>query len=268
MICPKNQKEYCPKGSSFDKIANLCQTIVQCRLTKRYKLQRIQLSSERDGDDEESIIEALVTPNYFSDPSCPTLIIMLGKGESRAGILSTKQLVLSGAEVGSAEYFLQHAYNAGMAVLLLDPNARGPQSGMTCLEISRTNLFEEDKEATSSHRPIYILAHSAAGGYLWAKAKEGDDGAMKHEKMWLCQFLQSSHCLYVRNTATHHLDTFAKSKDRKLGDEIAHDVHWKRRFGTIRTVWAGTTEHSRIFWEGRHLIWDFFESRLSSKKAM
>ena len=95
----------------------------------------------------------------------------------------------------------------------------------------------------------------------WAKPRKDKNGE-EHGDQALFDYLQSDRCLYLRNTATHHLDTFASSKDRELGDVIPHDVHWERRFGKILTVWAGTTEHSRICWEGRKIIWDFFESHL------
>jgi hypothetical protein len=285
MISPENQNQFVPKGSKFGAVSDVCQTIIQCRLVKQYHLQKIRTSS-----DDEPGIEAFATPNYFDDlQHCPILIIIPGKGDSRAGILSTKEIVLSGMETGSTEFFLERARCCGMAMILLDPNARGPRSGMTCLESSLTALFEDN--GNHDRRPLFVLAHSAAGGYFvrylllgqrrkvlqkkiqaicftdsthniqWAKPRRGDTGE-NHGDELLFDFLQSSRCLYIRNTVIHHLDTFASSKDRKLGEEIPHDVHWERRFGTVRTVWAGTTEHSRICWEGRHIIWEFLARHL------
>jgi hypothetical protein len=53
----------------------------------------------------------------------PTLIIMAGKGKSRAGILSVKHLLMSGMEVGSASYHIEQALSRNWNVVCLDPNA-------------------------------------------------------------------------------------------------------------------------------------------------
>ncbi|KAL3939266.1 MAG: hypothetical protein SGARI_001434, partial [Bacillariaceae sp.] len=188
MISPDNQAQFVPKGPTFQSVSSVCQTIVQCRLIKRYNLKRIQLCTE---DDDEPVIEALVTPNYFTDSHCPTLIIIPGKGDSRAGILSTRQMVLSGMEAGSTEFFLEQARGIGMAVVLLDPNARGPQSGMTCLELSLTKLFEKDDN--QQRRPLYILAHSAAGGYLVRYLLLGQCRSIMIENLRAICFTDSTH---------------------------------------------------------------------------
>lgn len=282
LIHGDNQKDFVPKGAKFKSVSPLCQQMVQRRLAHRYNLCSISFTN-----DMLPPINALATPFYFKDPSSPLLIIIPGKGDTRAGIMSTKQIVLSGMEEGSAEFFLQQAYQYhNMAVLLLDPNARGTQSGMTCIEQSLTAVFGQRvaDNVDSSRRKIFILAHSAAGGYLvrylllgecrlalrrnlcaicftdsthniqWASKEEYDP----QKETSLFQFLQSDRCLYIRNTSTHHMDTFANSKDRKLGETIPFDVHWQRRFGKIPTVWAGTTVHSLICWNARNVVWDFF----------
>ena len=123
-----------------------------------------------------------------------------------------------------------------MKVILVDPNARGWQVGMDTLERSMNALV---CPATSS--PIFVLAHSAGGGFLVRYLLTHPDMLphmvaiaftdSTHNVQWtkddevLFEFLQSASCLYVRNTATTHSDTFVQSEDRKLGDKIQpHDI--------------------------------------------
>jgi hypothetical protein len=287
-----NQNDYLPKGPKFNTVSKICQPLVQRQLIQRYSLGVLPVN---DPSDDVPPIHVLATPSYVTDPTAPFLMIIPGKGDSRAGILSTKQIVLLGMEVGSAEFYLQKAstQKANMAVLLLDPNARGPEAGMSCLEVTLTALFGTNQQTCGDGvdnkiRPLFILAHSAAGGYLVRylllgeyrralrdniraicftdsthniqRAKSEDPDTQQSTSLF--QFLQSDCCLYIRNTATHPMDTFANSKDRKLGDTIPHDVHWERRFGTIPTVWAGTTDHSLICWTSRRIIWDFFQRHI------
>jgi hypothetical protein len=149
---------------------------------------------------------------------------------------------------------------------------------MDTVERSLTHLFGSWKK----NAPLYVLAHSAAGGYLvrylllgparktllenicalvftdsthnlpWAR----EDPAVFH-------FLQSKCCLYIRNTKVHASDTFGNNKDRKLGEEFERDIWWRRRFGELRTVWAGTTEHSLICWVARNIVWGFLDDQHS-----
>ncbi|KAG7354370.1 hypothetical protein IV203_003726 [Nitzschia inconspicua] len=68
--------------------------------------------------DDQLPINCLASPSYFDDTSRPLLIIIPGKGALRAGILCTKQLVLSGMQVGSAAFLIQKATQYhNMAVL-------------------------------------------------------------------------------------------------------------------------------------------------------
>jgi hypothetical protein len=279
-INAENQKDYVPKGPKFDDVSLLCQKFIQENLIKRYKLQTITIPNDDDDDpiNYNKPLSVLVTPLLYEDTKSPILIIIPGKGESRAGILSVKQIVLSGLEVGSTEFYLHRASLSGISTILLDPNTYDTTKGLSCMTKSLSRLFQNSR---LHDRPILFLAHSAAGGYLVRYLLLGDRRHLlrsntraicftdsTHNIQWTKQdndlytFLQSDRCLYVRHTGTHHTETFAKSEDRRLGDEIPHEDHWKRRFGNIRTVWAGTTEHSLICWTARHIIWDFFESHL------
>ena len=43
------------------------------------------------------------------------------------------------------------------------------------------------------------------------------------------------------------------------GDECPKDRFWSHRFGEVRTVWAGTTEHSLSNWTAHKPIWEHFD---------
>lgn len=277
LINAENQKSFVPNGPVFETVSRLCQTIVQARLIQRYRLDVVDIAGRtKDGLPP---IRAWVSTDFEKRPA--TLLIVTGKGESRAGILSIQQMVLAGDTVGSTEYYVQRAlHEQHWGVVILDPNARGVYRGMECVEQSLSHLFR-----TGWKQPLHILAHSAAGGYLVRYLLLGDCRATlmdtiasivftdsTHNVVWckddlpLWHLLQSDSCLYVRNTATKPSDTFARSQDRKLGDTIPYDIWWQRRFGTIRTIWAGTTEHSLIFWTARNIVWDFFATAEVKRK--
>jgi pimeloyl-ACP methyl ester carboxylesterase len=162
-----------------------------------------------------------------------------------------------------------------MNVVLLDPNAWGADYGKDTIEISLNAILRMHSTTTTQ---FHILAHSAGGGYLvryllghYDRVKERCRKLVftdsTHNVQWakhnpdLYQFLQShSICLYVRNNSESTTDTFSKHKHSAAGEICKGDRFWKQRFGDIPTVWAGTTDHSRMCYEARTIIWDFLRS--------
>jgi hypothetical protein len=135
---------------------------------------------------------------------------------------------------------------------------------------------------------MYILSHSASGGHLvryfldkchtpyvrniraiaftdsthsiqWAKGT--------HQTNWY-DFLQSLRCIYFRCSSSTR-DTIAGDGDSKwylhpAGEDVQTDSFWRHRFGKIRTVWAGTNEHSQTNWFAQAKIWEHFDQFLFS----
>merc|ERR1711862_771251 len=85
-----------------------------------------------------------------------------GKGLSRAGIISVKELLENGLERGSVLYFLQKARERRWKAIFIDPNAKGVHNGMETIKKSIDILSLWGYFSKS----LYILAHSAAGGYI------------------------------------------------------------------------------------------------------
>mmetsp|Transcript_12055 Transcript_12055/g.28861 ORF Transcript_12055/g.28861 Transcript_12055/m.28861 type:complete len:440 (+) Transcript_12055:214-1533(+) len=316
MIAQDNVRKFRLHGKLFDDVVNCCQDIVQQELRDfyRYDVVTIPVSSQNSsvsGSDATPPIQAYVSPDLaetlskeesIKEPQHasilqekPILVIICGKGKSRAGVLSAKQLVVSGVESGSAVYHILQAEEQKMSVILLDPNAWGESRGMEVVNHSLTYLFGSGETSTDtriptasaglSKRPLYILAHSAAGGYLtrylsqgvaretllrqinrvvftdsthnlqWYKNKNNnDDDDDDRERLW--DYLQSSKCLYIRNNSAPR--TFGTHHGKQAGEKHEGDHWWHHRFGKIPTVWAGTPEHSLMCWTARHVIWKFF----------
>ncbi|CAJ1931085.1 unnamed protein product [Cylindrotheca closterium] len=308
MITKDNFRKFRLHGKLFDDVTDCCQEIVQQGLQDvyRYDVVTIPVSSQSSvsGGDATPPIQAFVSPDLAERLSIdedveprkastkeekPVLLIICGKGQSRAGVLSTKQLVLSGLESGSAVYHILQAEEQQMSVIILDPNAWGERRGMDVVNHSLTYFFGETttdtKEGTRisasarlSKCPLYIIAHSAAGGYLTRYLSQGvaretllrqinrvafTDSTHnlqwynKDQRLWV--YLQSSKCLYIRNNSAPR--PFGNHHAKKAGEKHEGDHWWHHRFGNIPTVWAGTPEHSLMCWTARHVIWDFFTEK-------
>lgn len=319
MITRENFRKFGLHGKLLERVSDCCQDIVQQELQDfyRYNVVKIPASSHKTAsaatasgsDATKPPIQAFVSPDLtaetlsqdqqsYSEPQHapmqekPILLMLCGKGESRAGVLSTKQLVLSGIESGSAVFHILQAQEEEMSVILLDPNAWGENRGMEVINHSLSHLFGGGEETAAavaertktgipaipglqSKRPLYVLAHSASGGYLTRYLSQGvaretllprirrivfTDST--HNLQWyksdpqLWKFLQSDKCLYIRNNSAPR--AFGNHHGKRGGERHEGDHWWHHRFGSIPTVWAGTPEHSLMCWTARHVIWKFF----------
>uniref|UniRef100_A0A7S4JLB9 Uncharacterized protein n=1 Tax=Odontella aurita TaxID=265563 RepID=A0A7S4JLB9_9STRA len=158
-----------------------------------------------------------------------------------------------------------------------------------------------DEAASHIPQPLYILSHSASGGVLvrclldddtpptipkqqrdqlllrtraiaftdsthniqWARRREQRGRA--NDKR-LSALLESPSCIYIRSNNVRSVDMNASSSDRdrrrKLcGMAAETDEWWIHRFGSIRTVWAGTDSHALVNWYAHNLIWDHFDAQ-------
>jgi len=185
-----------------------------------------------------------------------------------------------------------------MNCVVIDPNARGDRFGMDTFETSIRGLFEgqgvlKEEESDGDNNDegikreramraiipvegaIYVLAHSAAGGQLVRYLLDQQKDApllsrircitftdSTHSIQWLkhhphiSTLIQSSKALYVRSANRMRDDDWENASP---GDECPKDHFWSHRFGDIKTVWAGTTEHSLSNWTAHKLIWDHFD---------
>lgn len=291
MVTESNYKSLVLRGKRFDDVSGCCQDIVQKQIQENFDLQFVTI--ERPNGLDQRPIQALISSDLNSAGPAdavdnedrirkPVLLVIGGKGKSRAGVLSVKQLIVAGIEKGSALFHIIQAKDRGFSIIILDPNARGETKGYETIDRSFSFLFdvgikEKGSMLSFGKRKLHVLAHSAAGGFL---ARYLHNGSARqallqnisrlvftdstHNIQWMkdntsvCRFLQSTKCLYIRNTSENPSDTFSNHRNKKAGEEHEGNVWWHHRFGNIPTVWAGTPEHSLMCWVSRHIIWDFF----------
>lgn len=274
-ISQKNRKDFVPDGRKFDDISACCQEIAQELVQRDCELEWVTLSDvDAASAHYRAPVCALRSSNF--EPSRPTMLIVTGKGVSRAGILSARYILEHSIEVGSALFYIVQAKLRGCNVVLLDPNAWGADFGKDVVEISLNALNFENQ--------LFVLAHSAAGGYVVRYVMEHPQllrhiqalafTDSTHNVQWtknddrLYKFLQSQHCLYVRNNSEKSTDTFSSHKHKESGEVCNGDRFWKQRFGDIPTVWAGTTDHSLMCFAARNVIMDFFDARRALNESM
>ena len=229
-----------------------------------------------------------------------TFLIATGKGKVRAGVFSRHHLLTTGLEPSTALPLIYEAQSRGMNCVIIDPNARGDQVGMDTFEVSIRGLFEQQSDSTEEEKEeeydtdtsvaserrtiipantngsIYVLAHSAAGGQLVRYLLDKQTGPAllsrirciaftdsTHSVQWLkkhpdvSSLIQSSRALYVRSANKMRDDDWETVSP---GDECPRDHFWSHRFGKIKTVWAGTTEHSLSNFTAHKPIWDHVDS--------
>lgn len=231
------------------------------------------------------------------------LVAVTGKGQVGAGIFSRRHLMTTGIEVSTALPFIREAVKRDMEIVLLDPNAQGGRMSMKVVEKSLEGLFFRKQEhdqhnGDEDHSTgLYVLAHSMAGSqlvrFLHNKTttssfrKDQLNGAItansaagfsflkqikavaftdsNHNINWtkdnppVTDLLVGPSSLYIKSHRVH--------EDAKILGQAHHDCHyWKRRFGDIKTIWAGTNEHALTNFAARKYIWDHFDDFLDEEE--
>ncbi|KAK1736228.1 FAM172 family protein [Skeletonema marinoi] len=175
-------------------------------------------------------------------------------------------------------------------LFVADDDASNNVSDESTKPMSRQQSVNSLSTSTQSS-PIYILAHSAGGGQLVRHLRE--DSTLlpsikaiaftdsSHNVQWcksqptLMEFLQQKNCVYVRSNDVRSSQSCVKvssrGKDIQCGDErcscitqasgklVNTDNFWEHRFGKIKTIWAGSPDHSLSNYAGRFAIFDHFD---------
>jgi len=239
--------------------------------------------------------------NQSTNVEQPTLVVCTGRGKVRAGIFSRQHLICGGMELSTAIPMLQEASLRRHHVLVMDPNVHGESLGFVTFQKTLNYYGEQMLLRNSSPSPLYMLSHSASGGHFaryllddqpspqyflsnlqsvaftdsthsvqWAappKQKKGQSTTIPWEphKQALYNFLQSRQCVYFRVGARASRDGVVSSGDWHMhpaGSPAPTDEYWKHRFGTIKTLWAGTNEHSLTNWYPHSQIYGHFDDCL------
>jgi hypothetical protein len=290
MITNENRKEFIADGDMYDVVARICQEHAQEVMIREGNLEWVLVCEA--GNNPEPI-RALVSKSLSQDESnldkMPTLLIATGKGKVRAGVFSRQHLILSGMECSTAVPIIREAQKRNMNVVMLDPNVHGDRLGMITFEKSMARLFrrwEEDETCSSAEPPLanrdlFVLSHSQSGAQLARYLLEKSQSYLPHIRavaftdsthniQWarankdLHRLLESDNCIYFRGSKE---SSNALAPLETLGQEIDTDSFWQHRFGRIRTLCAGTTEHSLTNWFARYHIWDHFDTFLHNKSS-
>jgi len=331
MITSNNSRIYIP-DCLFAEVTRCCQDIAQEILLSEGGLERLVVRGEGDeirtvalvstkGREDETLSsddgeETLDTCSLSEDGSTrsgdmahgnrsrPTLLVVSGRGHSRAGIFSRRQLLVSGIEAATALNTVKEGRKRGWNVVLMDHYSQPPPHSafhnetMDSFESSLEAIFGNNHEQGSpsqysssassstfdcSQGPLYILAHSASGGKLVVSLLEGKARQYLLPRIGGIVFTDSTHniqwcsgvqrvwdlleskCLYVRSNEVRSSPWQDGDETRQAGEEVNVDTFWEHRFGAIKTVWAGTADHSLMNVTSADVIWRFFDEAHSKK---
>lgn len=296
LITQDNRKLYIADGAMYEEVTRLAQECAQEAMQREGNLEWVTVC---DDPAHSQPVRALVHEDHHraskdkedTADDHPTLLVATGKGKVKAGIFSRQHLLTSGMESSTALPMVIEAAQRNMSVVIFDPNARGDRKGMETFEksfevvlghLDHNNNDVAESGPTMHHEPskraLYIVAHSASGsqlvrymldrvhGYLpYLRAIAFTDST--HNIQWtrknaaLQSLLGSKKCVYFRSASKNHDDLW---HTRKAGDTVETDSFWEHRFGGIKTLWAGTEEHSLMNWFSHHHIWSHFDEHMSS----
>ena len=301
MITMTNRKEYIADGAMYDIICRLAMEYSIELMIKDGGLQWITIPAAEVEENQSEPIRALISTRLVEDESRldnePTLLIATGKGRVRAGIFSRQHLLTTGLECGSAIQFVREGRNRNMNIIILDPNVHGDRVGMITFERSISHLFrrwEEKNEevittttttteqsTTLKQRNMFVLSHSHSGAQFVRYLLNKSDRYLPHIRaiaftdsthniQWtkttnqegLRHLLESDKCVYFKRSDEGTKQILAPLTS--IGRVINTDDFWKHRFGKIKTLCAGTSEHSLTNYFAKCLIWAHFDKYLPS----
>lgn len=290
MITETNRKEFIADGDMYDAVARVAMQYAQDVMIREGELEWVTIAEA--GNNPEPI-RALVSRRIVEDETRldtePTLLIATGKGKVRAGVFSRQHLLLSGLECATAVPIVEGARIRKMNVIMVDPNVHGERFGMITFEKSMAHLFRRWEESDDglakpnrpplSRRDLYVLSHSQSGAQFARYMLDKSEFYVPHiravaftdsthnvqwakKKEELRHLLESESCIYFKCANDSNSDGLKPLAT--VGEVVDTDEFWIHRFGAIKTLCAGTSEHSLTNWFARCLIWDHFDQYLWS----
>ena len=289
MITAKNHETFIAHGLHYDEIARLAMEYAQQVMLQEGGLEwyttpsgstLLQTPRNTASSDKKS--------KNHAPPPRNVLLVITGKGLVRAGIFSRRHILTTGIESATALPFLRQAQKRNMDTILLDPNAHGWKKGMQTVQDSLNELFGPNRTSNDNEQQqqqhVYVLAHSMAGAQLVRYLKQQNDDSNDEDDQCLLRkikaiaFTDSNHNInwtkdnpqvtdVLVGPASLYIKSHKVHEDAKALGEAHHDCDfWKHRFGTIRTLWAGTSEHALTNYTGRFPIWEHFDARMKEQQ--
>jgi hypothetical protein len=294
LIDMDNRKRFVADGDMFDEVTRLCQEYAYDIFCQETHLEWITIE-ETPGKIPIRALVSACHPVLFPDcphPNmAPTLLIVTGRGKVRAGMFSRQHMLCSGIESSTALPMIREAVARGLNIVMVDPNAHGDRFGFDVFAKSMKHLFAYMNKDCSEYADVppvvsdlYILSHSASGGQLARYWIDQPDFMLEH--VIAIAFTDSTHNVQWankagRNDLMHKLQApeciyFKCANDRRdgnawylhaAGEPCDTDSFWTHRFGSIRTCWAGTNEHSLVNWYAHAKIWNHFDRFLGYTRS-
>jgi len=290
MITSKNRKEYIADGTLYDIVCRLAMEYSQEVMAREGQMEWVTIEESNQWSTQP--IRALVSRRIVEDESRldkePTLLMITGNGYVRTGIFSRQHLLITGLECSSMVDFVREAFKRSINIIILDPNARGDRFGFATVGKSMARLFRRwEVGDTSKHanKNLYVLSHSQSGAqfvrYLLEKGEcyiprisaiaftdstHNIQWTKQDSHEFLRNLLQSDRCIYFKrsdNRAGHVLKPVST-----IGEKVGTNEFWEHRFGKIKTLCAGTSEHSLTNWFTRFHIFDHFDRYMAANECV
>lgn len=299
MVNDNNREEFIADGGMYEAVSRLVQDHAQDIMMEDGGLQWVTVEEANTVHSEP--IRVLVNSNhplvtgYVNSKNRPTVLICTGRGKVRAGIFSRQHLICTGLESATAVPLVRDAMARELNVAIIDPNVRSESLGFQTFKKSMDFLESHfgfsvgDTEKEPSSRDLYVLSHSASGGHLVRYFLEKSNSvflrniravaftdsthsiqwcAKSDEKKFLFDLIQGNRSVYFRCARAQ--DGVAGDGNKwylhSAGKHVQTDSFWRHRFGTIKTMWAGTNEHSMTNWFSHAKIWEHFDHLLFGRK--
>jgi hypothetical protein len=299
LVQNSNRKEFIADGDMYEVASRLVQEAAFDVFIEEADLK--WLTIWEPDDNRQKPIQALINadhPMFLLKESKqnswlkqrPTLFVFTGRGKVRAGIFSRQHLICDGMEGSTCLPFVREAQARNLNVFIIDPNVNGDAMGYITFQKTMDYWCDFGKQhpEVGLCRDVFILSHSASGGHLvryllepepkeqllpFMKAVAFTDST--HSLQWtkslehqtLHHFIQCDRCVYFRCGKTKR-DTAVESQWHlhPAGEEIVTDSYWQHRFGLLKTMWAGTDDHSLTNWFALAKIWEHFDQFLYSRE--
>ena len=148
-------------------------------------------------------------------------------------------------------------------------------------EVITTTTTTTEKSTTLKQRNMFVLSHSHSGAQFVRYLLNKSDRYLPHIRaiaftdsthniQWtkttnqegLRHLLESDKCVYFKRSDEGTKQILAPLTS--IGKVINTDDFWKHRFGKIKTLCAGTSEHSLTNYFAKCLIWAHFDKYLPS----
>lgn len=266
-----NRQEMIADGQMYERICELTQESAQSMMIREGDLEWVEIDNA-----EHKPLRVLVSKNRGdNETQSPVFVVCTGRGKVGAGIFSRYHLLCSGLELATAVPLVREAIKRGFRIVIVDPNVHGEAQGFNTF--CKTMHFVTKKCFGEGNPKLVYLCHSASGGhmarYLLQTPEERilDIQAVAftdstHSVQWaktnkvLMDLLQSQKCIYFRSSREQDGVGENKWYLHAAGEPVQTDSFWVHRFGNIRTLWAGTNEHSLTNWYAHAKIWEHYDS--------